>query len=60
MISALCDAEIPAADPLIADAAARLAGLQAEDGSWAADDGPLFSVQTTLQALRALQLAGQV
>lgn len=58
MISALCDAGIPAVEPLIADAAARLAGLQEEDGSWTADDGPLFTVQTTLQALRALQLAG--
>jgi hypothetical protein len=56
LINALYDAGIPATDPLIAEAAEHLAALQEDDGSWAADDGPLYTVQTTLQALRALRL----
>lgn len=57
LITALCDAGIPPTDPLITAAAERLAALQEADGSWTADDGPLYTVQTTLQALRALRLA---
>jgi hypothetical protein len=60
MINALCDAGVPSTDHLIATAAERLAALQTDDGSWTADDGPLFTVQTTLQALRALRLAGLI
>jgi hypothetical protein len=57
MINALCDAGLPPDHPLIVKAARRLAALQGEDGSWTADDGPLYTVQTTLQALRALRLS---
>jgi hypothetical protein len=60
MINALCDSGIPPTNPLIMEAAGRLATLQEEDGSWTADDGPLYTVQTTLQALRALRLAGSL
>jgi hypothetical protein len=58
LINALCDAGISPTEPSVTKAAERLAALQEEDGSWTADDGPPFTVQTTLQALRALQLAG--
>jgi hypothetical protein len=58
MINALCNAGISPTEPLVTKAAERLVALQEEDGSWTSDDGPLYTVQTTLQALRALRLAG--
>lgn len=43
---------------LIQDALQRLDGLQRADGRWESDDGAVYDVHATLQALRAFKLAG--
>jgi hypothetical protein len=58
LISALCLAGVPASEPTVAAAAARLANLQAEDGRWVSEDGMDRDVSTTLDALWALALCG--
>jgi len=55
-LNCLLDSELERAHPLITNAIARLRSLQQADGAWPSDDGPSFTPQVTLEAMRALSL----
>lgn len=59
LITALSLGGLPAGDTRVQQAAERLAGLQQPDGRWASEDGAERDVHASLEALRALRLAGR-
>jgi hypothetical protein len=59
MITTLGLGGLPAGDARLKQAADRLAELQRPDGRWASEDGPERDVHASLEALRALRLAGK-
>lgn len=50
---------VPAGHDLVQASASRLESMQAEDGGWHNPEEPNFDVHVTLEALRALRLAGK-
>jgi hypothetical protein len=56
MLTSLRIAGLPASHSLIQAAASRLQDCQAPDGHWPSEDGPLWDISSTLEALRALKL----
>ncbi len=58
LLNTYFNAGISSATPLLARARALLEEKQRPDGSFASDDGDAFTLDVTIQAVRALQAAG--
>lgn len=56
LLSTLLLAQISTNHPLVEQAVIRLDQLQQPDGRWVSEDGPTHDVQTTVEALRAINL----
>ena len=60
LITSLRAAGLPAGHPLLITAAAKLRDGQQQDGSWRAEEMPGDRARSTLEALHALMLCGQI
>lgn len=58
LMTTLLLANVPPTHPLLQSAAALLAHAQRADGSWSSEDGPDRDTHVTVEAVRALRLAG--
>jgi hypothetical protein len=60
MITAVRSVDIPTNHPLITEAIDRLISLQQVNGRWQSDDGSVYDVHSTLEALFALKLCEKI